>query len=1003
MTKNTTSSMTVTPINDVVAEDAESVTLTITPDPTYTIDLQNSATVTIRDDDAVNMVNVSTSNTTVSETTAGTFFFSRSGSTTNAVTVNYSTSGSATPGSDYTALTGSVTIAASAANASVTVTPVDDTSPEGTETVIVTALPGTGYGVEIGSATMSIADNDSGFVSNIGFSQASTVTQEYAGGFTINVTRTGTTTGPASVEYGVNTGTALGNGVDYLCPAGRLDFAAGETVKTISMNIIDDRISEDVESVTLQLRNSTNAGLTTATTQHTVLITDNEPRVTIEATDPFAFETGDTAQFTVRRYGTTLGALVVPVTVSGTATSGTDYTALPTTVTIPDGAASATLALAPLNNGSTEPVETVIVSLSLSSNSLPGTQTSATAYIDDAQTNNLPLVQIVSPKSSATATPTGVGLSIDSTVVDDGGAGSLTVAWSKFSGPGTVTYSAPAQADTDATFSASGTYVLRLTASDGTQTTTSDLMVTTGAAHLPWTNTDIGSVSLPGSGAEGYGVHSINGSGTSMSGSSDSFFLRSRRLTGDGEIRARVRYLPSTSTGARAGVMLRESTAAGSRMVAMLMAPVYANQGAYNFRSATGSSATSSSVAGITPTWWVRVARSGNNFSTYDSPDGMTWTQRGSTQSVSMATDVMAGIGVMSASSTKINNALVDNVTIIGTPENTAAAINAGADGTSKTNVAYDLDGTLSDDALPSIAGGATVQWTQTSGPGVATFNSATSVDTTATFPAAGTYVLRLTADDREVRTYDETTVIVTSPVVTIVANDSTATEQGLTTGQFTVARTGETTAPLNVLFTTGGTATNGTDYSSLGTQVTIPTSASSVLIAITPLADTASEGNETVIVTLNASASYSIGSPSAATVIIQDLGVDDWRKQQFGANSSNPAIAGDTVDPNNNGIPNLLEYALGLNPTATDGAGLPTNAKSATEFSLTYTRNLNAPDVTLSVEWSSNLAPNSWSNLGVTTQTTPINATRETVKASIPAGSSVGQRFLHLKAVRSP
>ncbi len=97
MGKNTTATVTVTPINDAIAEDAESVILTITPDPAYTVDLQNSATITIRDDDAVNMVSVSATNTAVSETVAGKFYFSRAVSTASAITVHYAVSGTARP------------------------------------------------------------------------------------------------------------------------------------------------------------------------------------------------------------------------------------------------------------------------------------------------------------------------------------------------------------------------------------------------------------------------------------------------------------------------------------------------------------------------------------------------------------------------------------------------------------------------------------------------------------------------------------------------------------------------------------------------------------------------------------------------------------------------------------------------------------------------------------------------------------------------------------------
>ena len=56
----------------------------------------------------------------------GVFTVSRTGSTTSALTVSYSVGGNATPGSDYTALSGTVVIPAGAASAPIVVTPIDD-------------------------------------------------------------------------------------------------------------------------------------------------------------------------------------------------------------------------------------------------------------------------------------------------------------------------------------------------------------------------------------------------------------------------------------------------------------------------------------------------------------------------------------------------------------------------------------------------------------------------------------------------------------------------------------------------------------------------------------------------------------------------------------------------------------------------------------------------------------------------------------------------------------
>jgi hypothetical protein len=110
------------------------------------------------------------------------------------------------------------------------------------------------------------------------------------------------------------------------------------------------------------------------------------------------------------------------------------------------------------------------------------------------------------------------------------------------------------------------------------------------------------------------------------------------------------------------------------------------------------------------------------------------------------------------------------------------------------------------------------------------------------------------------------------SPVVTVVATDASAGEPGTGqgTGTFTFTRTGSTAAALTVNFTVGGTATSGSDYTSIGTNVTFAAGSSTATKTVSVLDDLLVETNETVIVTLAPKAGYVIGSPSSATVTIQ-------------------------------------------------------------------------------------------------------------------------------------
>src|SRR5262249_45709780 len=141
---NATVSVSVAINDDSDSEPTETVTLTIDDGGNaYRVGVANTATVDILDNDDP-FVSV-TKIADATEGGNGTFRFTRIGDLSSSLTVNYSTAGStATPGNDYTALTGSVTFAANAATADVTVAALNDDLLEGSETVRVTVTSGAG-------------------------------------------------------------------------------------------------------------------------------------------------------------------------------------------------------------------------------------------------------------------------------------------------------------------------------------------------------------------------------------------------------------------------------------------------------------------------------------------------------------------------------------------------------------------------------------------------------------------------------------------------------------------------------------------------------------------------------------------------------------------------------------------------------------------------------------------------------------------------------------------
>jgi hypothetical protein len=92
-------------------------------------------------------------------------------------------------------------------------------------------------------------------------------------------------------------------------------------------------------------------------------------------------------------------------------------------------------------------------------------------------------------------------------------------------------------------------------------------------------------------------------------------------------------------------------------------------------------------------------------------------------------------------------------------PVNQPPGVNAGPDQTIKLRSSANLVGTVSDDGLPNPPRALTTTWSKVSGPGTVTFGNVNAVDTTASFSAAGSYLLRLTASDSALQASDDISI----------------------------------------------------------------------------------------------------------------------------------------------------------------------------------------------------------------------------------------------------
>ena len=156
--------VTVAATNDTTSEETETVTFTVHVGVDYTVGTPASATINIFDNDA-QVVSVAKIADAAEGGANGTLQFTRTGDLSSSLTANISVGGTATSGTDYTALGTTVTFAANSATTNVTVTPTDDTVYDVNETVTATVASGTGYTVGSSSAaSVNIADSISATV-----------------------------------------------------------------------------------------------------------------------------------------------------------------------------------------------------------------------------------------------------------------------------------------------------------------------------------------------------------------------------------------------------------------------------------------------------------------------------------------------------------------------------------------------------------------------------------------------------------------------------------------------------------------------------------------------------------------------------------------------------------------------------------------------------------------------------------------------------------------------
>jgi RHS repeat-associated protein len=336
----------------------------------------------------------------------------------------------------------------------------------------------------------------------------------------------------------------------------------------------------------------------------------------------------------------------------------------------------------------------------------------------------------------------------------------VTVTWSVVDGPGAVTFADPSAAVTTASFDAPGVYTLRLSADDTEFTVSDDVIITVLKNEAPSVNAGldqtitlpIDTVALAGTAADDGlpGGSTLEVTWTVVSGPAPVTFAdtgsaaTSATFSVDGDY-----VLQLTASDGQ----LSSSDTVTITVIPRNQPPVV-EAGPEQTIKLPASAALSGTVTDdglprgsvVTTTWSV-----------VNGPGAVTFADPSA--AVTTASFSVPGVYTLRLSASDTELTVSDDV-VITVLQNEAPSVAAGPDQEITLPSTTTLNGTASDDGMPS---GSTLEvfWTQISGPVPVIFNDAFAATTPITFAAPGTYVLRLTASDSELSANDELTIVV--------------------------------------------------------------------------------------------------------------------------------------------------------------------------------------------------------------------------------------------------
>ena len=885
-----TGTFTLTPTQDTEVEYNETIGVDgSSPNTTMT-----NATITLTDDDK-DAVTLSLSRKVLGEEASGTSVTVTATAATaiavaRTVTVSVGDTGTATSGTDYSAVSDfTITIAANATSGtgSFTLTPTQDTTNEGNETI---GIAGTNSLSTVTGTTLTLVDDDQPTISLT--STKAAFAESWSGTIDVTATRSGSTTSAVDVTVVVGAGTdSATEGVDYskvddytiTIPAGQTSASKGFTVAGIRDFVADNNERFSINGLATGYKvNSVPNGVGIFEWFATIGLTTDVSSVS-------EYDGATTVTVTAHIHPTVYGNVYVTVSVGGgTATSGTDYAAVSNfTITIPNKASSATgtFTLTPTQDALLESDETININGSGSHfNFYAGRGTSMT--LTDAQPISLSAIpssvsEGAPPTQVAvTATATGTVSTPRTLTVSVGDTGTAT-SGTDYAAVSDFDITIPANKT-----GATNTFTLKPTkdsAGEGDET----IGVTgssTGAYVYPTTltltdtNPAVTLTAAPSSISEGAGATSVTVTATAASA-----IATARTVTvsvGDtGTATSGTDYAAVSDFT----ITIAANATSGTGSFTLTPTDDTALEGDETI-GVTGTSSEAATISGTTLTLTdddlptIALATVPPNVKIAEGAGLSSVTVRATAAAAMKAeTTVTLSVGAGGDSATKTTDYTTSNVQTITIPQGQSTA-EASFELTPKQDSLVEGDETVS--VSGSSSGGHTVTGTSltltdddkhdiklsASPSSVSEGASATSVTVTATAKSStsSARTVRVQVGDTGTATSGTDYAAVSDFTVTIAANAKTG------TGTFTLTPTQDTSVEGNETIAVDGASPNSTVA---GTTVTLTDDDSYPAITLSANPSSVSEGASATSVTVTATAASAIASARKVTVSVGGSG----------------------------------------------------------------------------------------------------------------------------------